>query len=156
MGRLEAQLGVKLLLRTTRSLSLTEVGAEVHAACGQMLHGAELALSRAAAHRQQPQGVLRISAPAGVWRLLAGAAAARFCARWPEVRVQMQLSDTMADLTAQGLDLAIRIALPQALLPALVARPLVPVRYVLVAQPAYLRSHRFTNRKPKTCGPTLA
>lgn len=140
VGRLEAQLGVKLLLRTTRSLSLTEVGAEVHAACGQMLHGAELALSRAAAHRQQPQGVLRISAPAVFGDCWLAPLLPGFCARWPEVRVQMQLSDTMADLAAQGLDLAIRIALPQALPPALVARPLVPVRYLLVAQAAYLQA----------------
>ena len=140
VGRLEAQLGVKLLHRTTRSLSLTEVGAAVHADCLQMLQSAELAVSRAAAHRQQPQGVLRINAPLvfGDWwlaPLLPG-----FCARWPEVQVHMHMSDTMADLTAEGLDLAIRISTADALPPALVARPLQRMAYVLVAHPDYLRA----------------
>ena len=140
VGRLESQLGVKLLHRTTRSLSLTEVGAAVHADCLLMLHNAELAVSRAAAHRQQPQGVLRINAPLvfGDWwlaPLLPG-----FCARWPDVQVQLSMSDTMADLTAEGLDLAIRITSAEALPPAMVARPLQRVGYVLVAHPAYLQA----------------
>ena len=140
VGRLESQLGVKLLHRTTRSLSLTEVGAAVHADCLLMLHNAELAVSRAAAHRQQPQGMLRINAPLvfGDWwlaPLLPG-----FCALWPDVQVQLSMSDTMADLTAEGLDLAIRITSAEALPPAMVARPLQRVDYVLVAHPAYLQA----------------
>lgn len=140
VGRLESQLGVKLLHRTTRSLSLTEVGAAVHADCLLMLHSAELAVSRAAAHRQQPQGVLRINAPLvfGDWwlaPLLPG-----FCARWPDVQVQLSMSDTIADLTAEGLDLAIRITSAEALPPTMVARPLQRVGYVLVAHPAYLQA----------------
>ena len=140
VGRLESQLGVKLLHRTTRALSLTEVGAAVHADCLQMLHSAEQAVSRAAAHRQQPQGVLRIDAPLvfGDWwlaPLLPG-----FCAQWPDVQVQLGMRDSMADLTAEGLDLVIRITTADALPPALVARPLRPVRYVLVAHPAYVQA----------------
>lgn len=140
VGRLESALGVKLLHRTTRSLSLTEVGAAVHADCLLMLHSAEQAVSRATAHRQQPQGILRINAPLvfGDWwlaPLLPG-----FCARFPEVQVQLSMSDTMADLTAEGLDLAIRITAVDALPPAMVARPLRRVGYVLVAHPAYLQS----------------
>ena len=140
VGRLESQLGVKLLHRTTRALSLTEVGAAVHADCLQMLHSAEQAVSRAAAHRQQPQGVLRIDAPLvfGDWwlaPLLPG-----FCAQWPDVQVQLGMRDSMADLTAEGLDLVIRITTADALPPTLVARPLRPVRYVLVAHPAYVQA----------------
>jgi len=141
VGRLESQLGVKLLHRTTRSLSLTEVGAAVHADCLQMLQSAELAVSRAAAHREQPQGVLRINAPLvfGDWwlaPLLPG-----FCARWPEVQVQVSMTDAMADLTAERLDLAIRIAAADALPPGMVARPLSRMAYVLVAHPDYLCKH---------------
>jgi DNA-binding transcriptional LysR family regulator len=140
VGRLESELGVKLLHRTTRSLSLTEVGAAVHADCVLMLQSAEQAVSRATVHRQQPQGILRINAPLvfGDWwlaPLLPG-----FCARFPEVQVQLSMSDAMADLTAEGLDLAIRITAADALPPAMVARPLQPVGYVLVASPAYLQS----------------
>ena len=141
IGRLEAQLGVKLLHRTTRSLSLTEVGAAVHADCLQMLHNAELAVSRAAAHRQQPLGVLRISAPAvfgDEWLapLLPG-----FCQQWPDVQVQLAVSDTMADLTAQGLDLAIRITPAHNLPPGMVARPLLATGFVLMTTPGYLQQH---------------
>lgn len=140
VGRLESELGVKLLNRTTRSLSLTEVGAAVHADCVLMLQSAELAVSRATAHRQQPQGVLRMSAPLvfGDWwlaPLLPG-----FCALFPEVQVQLTMRDEMLDLTAEGLDLAIRISSADALPPAMVARPLKRIRYLLVAHPAYLQT----------------
>lgn len=138
VSRLERQLGVKLLHRTTRALSLTEIGAEVHDACLQMLQGAEQALSRAAAHREQPQGVLRISAPVVFGDLWLAPQLPRFCAQWPEVHVQLSMSDTLVDLTADGIDLAIRITTPEALPPSFVARPLRPVRYVLAAHPAYL------------------
>ena len=141
VGRLESQLGVKLLHRTTRALSLTEVGVAVHADCLQMLHHAELAVSHAAAHRQQPMGVLRISAPAvfgDEWLapLLPG-----FCQQWPDVQVQLAVSDTMADLTAEGLDLAIRITPAHKLPPTLVARPLLSTGFVLVATPTYLQQY---------------
>ncbi len=141
VGRLEAQLGVKLLHRTTRSLSLTDVGAAVHADCVHMLTSAEQALARAAAHRQQPQGILRINAPLvfGDWwlaPLLPG-----FCAQWPDVQVQLTMRDSMVDLVAEGLDLAIRISTADALPPHLVARPLMGMRYLLVAHPSYLQAH---------------
>lgn len=141
VSRLERQLGVKLLQRTTRSLSLTEVGAEVHAACLRMLQGAEEALALAAAHRQQPHGVLRISAPAVFADWWLAPLLPAFCAQWPGVQVQVAISDTMVDLVAEGLDLAIRITSADALPPAAVARPLRPVRYLLVARPSYLAAH---------------
>lgn len=141
VGRLESQLGVKLLHRTTRSLSLTEVGAAVHADCLQMLHSAELAVSHAAAHRQQPQGVLRINAPLVFGDFWLAPLLPGFCAQWPDVQVHMTMSDTMADLTAEGLDLAIRITAADMLPPGMVARPLRQISYVLVAHPAYLQAH---------------
>ena len=140
VGRLEQQLGVKLLHRTTRSLSLTEIGAEVHDACTQMLLGAEQAVARASSHRQQPQGQLRISAPVVFGDLWFAPLLPRFCSLWPDVRVQLSMSDTMVDLAAQGIDLAIRITTHDALAPHMVAMPLRPIRYVLVAHPAYLAS----------------
>ena len=141
VGRLESQLGVKLLHRTTRSLSLTEVGAAVHADCLQMLQSAELAVSRAAAHRQQPQGVLRISAPVVFGDLWLAPLLPHFCSQWPQVHVQLSMSDAMVDLNTQGIDLAVRITTHDALPQSLVAHPLREVRYLLVAHPDYLKAH---------------
>ncbi|WP_240939306.1 LysR family transcriptional regulator [Diaphorobacter sp. HDW4A] len=141
VGRLELRLGVKLLHRTTRALSLTEVGAEVHAACRHMLQNAEEAVSLAAAHRQQPQGVLRISAPVVFGDLWLAPLLPQFCSQWPEVHVQLGMSDAMVDLQAQGIDLAIRITTHEALPQSLVAHPLREVRYLLVAHPDYFKTH---------------
>lgn len=141
VGRLERQLGVKLLHRTTRALSLTEIGSEVYEGCLQMLQGAEQALARATAYREQPQGVLRISAPVMFGDLWLAPHLPRFGRQWPEVHVQLSMSDAMVDIVAEGIDLAIRITGPQALPPTLVARPLRQFRYLLVANPAYLAQH---------------
>ena len=136
--RLEQKLGVKLLQRSTRALSLTEVGSEVFAQCLHMLESAEHAVSLAAAHRQQPQGTLRISAPAMLGELWLAPRLPAFCAQWPEVHVQVDITDALADLHADGIDLAIRISTVEALAPGLVAQPLFPVRYLIVAHPDYL------------------
>ena len=141
VGRLELRLGVKLLHRTTRALSLTEVGAEVHEACQHMLQSAEEAVSLASAHRRQPQGVLRISAPVVFGDLWLAPLLPRFCSQWPDVHVQISMSDAMVDLNAQGIDLAIRISTHDALPQSLVAHPLREVRYLLVAHPQYLKTH---------------
>ncbi len=141
IGRLELRLGVKLLHRTTRALSLTEVGAEVHEACTQMLHSAQEAVSLAAAHRQQPQGVLRISAPVVFGDVWLAPLLPRFCSQWTDVHVQLSMSDAMVDLHAQGIDLAIRISTHEALAQSLVAHALRDVRYLLVAHPTYLAAH---------------
>ena len=139
--RLEQQLGVKLLHRTTRALSLTEVGTSVYASCTQMLNHAEQALAQASALRQQPQGLLSISAPYVFGDVWLAPLLPRFCTLWPEVQVQLSMSDAMVDLAAQGIDLAIRIATSEALPQTLVAKALRPVRYVLAANPAYLSQH---------------
>ena len=141
VGRLELRLGVKLLHRTTRALSLTEVGAEVHEACQHMLQSAEEAVSLASAHRQQPQGMLRISAPVVFGDLWLAPLLPHFCSQWPQVHVQLSMSDAMVDLNAQGIDLAIRISTHDALPQSLVAHPLREVRYLLVAHPDYLKAH---------------
>ncbi|QNP50585.1 LysR family transcriptional regulator [Diaphorobacter aerolatus] len=141
IGRLELRLGVKLLHRTTRALSLTEVGSEVHEACMQMLMNAEQAVAMASAHRQQPQGVLRISAPVVFGDLWLAPLLPRFCSQWPDVHVQLGMSDAMVDLNAQGIDLAIRISTHEALPLSLVAQPLREVRYLLVAHRDYFETH---------------
>ncbi|MGE8400219.1 MAG: LysR family transcriptional regulator [Delftia tsuruhatensis] len=141
VGRLEAHFGLRLLQRTTRSLSLTEAGAEIHQACLRLVEDAQAVQALAGQLRQQPRGLLKISAPAVLGDIWLSPLLPGFCARWPEVQVQVDMTDRMVDLVAEGLDLGLRISMPGQIAPGLVARPLKTIRYVLVATPGYLARH---------------
>lgn len=141
VGRLEAHFGLRLLQRTTRSLSLTEAGAEIHQACLRLVEDAQAVQALAGQLRQQPRGLLKISAPAVLGDLWLSPLLPGFCACWPEVQVQVDMTDRMVDLVAEGLDLGLRISVPGQIAPGLVARPLKTIRYVLVATPGYLARH---------------
>lgn len=141
VGRLEAHFGLRLLQRTTRSLSLTEAGAEIHHACLRLVADAQAVQALAGQLRQQPRGLLKISAPAVLGDLWLSPQLPGFCARWPEVQVQVDMTDRMVDLVAEGLDLGLRISVPGQIAPGLVARPLKTIRYVLVATSGYLARH---------------
>ena len=141
VARLETHLALKLLNRTTRSLSLTEAGAEIYQGCVQLLATAEHVQSLASQHRQQPRGLLRITAPAIWGDLWLAPRLPAFCQRWPELRVQVDLTDRIVDLVAEGIDLGLRITTAGQLAPGLVARPLHTIRYILAAAPAYLAQH---------------
>lgn len=141
VGRLETHFGLRLLQRTTRSLSLTEAGAEIHQACLRLVEDAQAVQALAGQLRQQPRGLLKISAPAVLGDIWLAPLLPGFCARWPEVQVQVDMTDRMVDLVADGLDLALRISVPGQIAPGLVARPLKTIHYVLVATPGYLAQH---------------
>ncbi len=141
VGRLEAHFGLRLLQRTTRSLSLTEAGAEIHQACLRLVQDAQAVQALAGQLRQQPRGLLKISAPAVLGDIWLSPLLPGFCARWPEVQVQVDMTDRMVDLVAEGLDLGLRISVPGQIAPGLVARPLKTIRYLLVSTPAYLERH---------------
>lgn len=140
VGRLEAHWGVRLLHRTTRTLSLTELGAEVHAGCVQLAHTARDVHAMAGHYGDTPRGTVRMTAPTVFGELWLAAQLPALRQRWPEVQVAIHLSDHVVDLTEQGLDLAIRIARPEHLPQHMVARALRPVRYIAVASPQYLQS----------------
>lgn len=141
VGRLEAHFGLRLLQRTTRSLSLTEAGAEIHQACLRLVADAQAVQALAGQLRQQPRGLLKISAPAVLGDIWLSPLLPGFCARWPEVQVQVDMTDRMVDLVAEGLDVGLRISVPGQIAPGLVARPLKTIRYVLVSTPGYLARH---------------
>ncbi len=141
VGRLEAHFGLRLLQRTTRSLSLTEAGAEIHQACLRLVEDAQAVQALAGQLRQQPRGLLKISAPAVLGDLWLSPLLPGFCARWPEVQGQVDMTARMVDLVTEGLDLGLRISVPGQIAPGLVARPLKTIRYVLVATPGYLARH---------------
>ncbi|MEG2999301.1 MAG: LysR family transcriptional regulator [Comamonas sp.] len=139
VGRLEAHWAAKLLHRTTRSVSLTELGAEVYTGCAQMARLAREVHATAGHYGDTPRGTVRITAPVVFGDIWLAPQLPALRQRWPAVEIAMQLSDRMVDLTEEGLDLAIRITTPAPLPPGLVARALRPVRYIAVASPAWLQ-----------------
>jgi DNA-binding transcriptional LysR family regulator len=136
--RLEARLGIRLLNRTTRRLSVTEAGAAYYRHCARILAEAEAAEQAASALQREPRGTLRISAPDSFGSMHVAPAVAAFLKRYPELAVDLTLSPAHVNLVDAGLDLAIRIGVPED--SALVVRKLAPSRLVVCATPAYLKA----------------
>ena len=136
---LEEDLGVQLLNRTTRRTSPTENGQAYYERCLAILADldeADLAVTQAQA---EPRGLLRVNAPMSFGTMHLGRAVADFMARYPELRIQLALSDEFVDPVAEGFDVTIRIAdLPSS---SLIARKIAPARLVVCAAPAYLERH---------------
>lgn len=136
---LEERLGTRLLNRTTRKLSLTEAGAAYYERCQQVLRDIEEMNLSVAAEVQQPRGVLRVNAPVVFGTRHLSRVIAEYERRYPDVTIDLDLTDRFIDLVEEGVDLALRIGtLTES---TLVARRLFPVRLVLCASPAYLE-HR--------------
>lgn len=133
---LEAHLGVQLLMRTTRSLHLTEAGRRYFEAAQELLHDAERADELAREGSISPRGTLRINAPASFGLRVLGPLLPRFHALHPEVELQVALDDQQVDPVRGGFDLTIRIAdLPDS---SMVARAIMPAPRWLVASPGFL------------------
>lgn len=137
VAALEERLGVRLLHRTTRKLSLTPDGLALYQRCVPMMAAADEAAAVAAGAGAEPRGLLRVNAPIAFAEEYLAAPAAAYLARYPEVRVEVTMSDRMIDLVDEGIDVAVRITarLQGA---GLVARRLATDHTVLVAAPAYL------------------
>jgi DNA-binding transcriptional LysR family regulator len=144
---LETRLGVRLLNRTTRRVSLTEVGRIFYDRCTQLLAGLEEA-ERAATERQEvPRGVLRLNASPSFGALHLAPAIARFTERYPEVSVELSLTDRIVDLVEEGVDLALRAEPPPE--SSLVARKIAPCRTVVCAAPSYLERRGIPRTPPE-------
>lgn len=143
---LEEELGVQLLNRTTRSASPTDNGRHYYERCLAILSDIEEA-DLAASHLQaKPRGMLHVNAPMSFGTLHLGSALAHFMERYPELQLQLVLSDQQLDTVQEGFDVTIRIAdLPAS---SLIARKIVPARRVLCASPTYLK-RRGTPKHPK-------
>jgi DNA-binding transcriptional LysR family regulator len=137
VGELEAELGVRLLERTTRALRLTEIGRELFERALGILAAVEEAAHVAQAVHGEPHGLLRVTMPLE-FGLVAGFAWTRaLLARWPQLAIEVETSSRIVDLVHEGFDLAIRIG-PLAD-SRLAARRLGELRYGLYAAPAYLQ-----------------
>lgn len=135
--QLEAHLGARLLQRTTRRHSLTEVGRSFYEDSRQVFEQLRWAESAVERSRSAPQGLLRISAPTTLGNHVIAPLVADYQLAHPLVRVDLQLSDSMVDLVGENIDVAVRIGPVGG--EGLVARPLQPYRMVIAAAPSYLR-----------------
>ncbi len=133
--RLEDRLGVRLLHRTTRRLSLTDEGRAYYEHCRRILDEAKEAEDALDNLTAEPRGLLRVNAPMSFGVLHLGTAVAEFMQVHPDVEIDLVLNDRQVDLVEDGFDMAIRIAdLPDS---SLIARRLAPCRRVVIASPEY-------------------
>ncbi len=139
MDAIEARLGVRLLHRSTRRLTLTEAGRGYLDACQRILAEIEEADQAAAAGQAEPRGLLRLNVPVSFGVSQIAPLLQQFTARHPLVRLDIGLNDRMVDLIEEGWDLAVRIGVPRD--STFVSRRLAPCRMVVCAAPAYLQAH---------------
>jgi DNA-binding transcriptional LysR family regulator len=136
VARLEDGLGVRLLNRTTRRLSLTEAGSTFYEACRRVLDEAEAAERAVSNLSAAPRGLLKLNAPMSFGFLHLARAIPEFHARFPQITIDMAMNDRFVDLVEEGYDLALRIG--ELRDSSLVARRVAPCRAVLCASPDYL------------------
>jgi DNA-binding transcriptional LysR family regulator len=139
VAKLEAQLGVRLLHRTTRRLSLSEDGQRFHARATELASALEELEADTASSGGEATGLLRINAPLTFGNLHLAPLWARFIAANPKVSLDVTLNDRVVDLVEEGYDVAIRVA--SRLDPLLVSRRLATSRVVLCSSPRYLQEH---------------
>ena len=109
IAALERNLGLQLVVRTTRASRLTEAGRRVAQGCARMVEAVSETMARVDAVVAQPEGKLRISVPFAFASDLVGPAVGRFAALYPGIRLEMRVSNDVEDLIAGGFDLAVRI-----------------------------------------------
>ena len=134
---LESLLGVKLLTRTSRELSLTEMGSEYYQKCLVILAELDEADAAVRSETASPKGTLKIAAPIAIARILLPPLIKPFIEQYPEIKIDLAASDSHVDLVAEGIDLAIRAKNLED--SSLVARFLFDNIMLLVATPSYLK-----------------
>lgn len=136
---LEARLGVRLLQRTTRRLSLTDVGAQFLRHCVAVREEAGAAADMVAQVQAQPCGTLRVVCPVTLAQTLLGELLPQFMALYPQVRVDMQVSNRVVNLVEEGIDVALRVRPTLEDSGSLVVKLLDTSQTLLVGSPAQLQ-----------------
>ncbi|ELY4352271.1 LysR family transcriptional regulator, partial [Cronobacter turicensis] len=139
ISQLEAHVGLRLLNRTTRTLSLTFAGEHYLVHCREMLDASERADLAVQRLRDNPSGRLRITSPAGIGATLLARMNAEFLARYPDITLEVFISDDVRDLVMEGFDVALRTGKPQD--SSLIGRKIGHCPRYLLASPAYLAQH---------------
>lgn len=150
LAALEAELGVRLLRRTTRRMSLTPEGSAYLERCRRILADIEEAEAALDPGQREPRGRLRMTAPVRFGEMQVAPAVVEFLGRFPRVQVELLLLDRVADLVDEGIDLALRIGhLADS---SLVAVPVGQVRRVVCASPALLQATGIPDRPEALAG----
>lgn len=144
VAALEKQVGVKLLARSSRDHALTPVGAKYYQTCVDILSELDEAEAEARSEVTMPKGAIRISAPVAFGRILLAPLMAEFFALYPDIKIDLRLSDQHTDLITEGIDVAIRAK--QLEDSTLIARHLFDNPMLVLAAPSYLEKHG----EPKT------
>jgi DNA-binding transcriptional LysR family regulator len=139
ISRMEARLGVRLLHRTTRSITLTDEGERFYAEIRPMLVGIEEATSHAGGASASVRGRLRINADPLFSREVLAPRLPEFMARHPQLEMELITRDALGDMIGEGVDVSVRFGFPTS--SSLVARRLLETQIVTVASPAYLKKH---------------
>jgi len=139
INRLEEELGVKLLNRTSRHLSLTEAGKHYYQSCARIAEEVNFANEQIKTLQDEVSGILRITCPVGFGNKVLVPAIKNFLTEHPNIEIDLDLNDENVDLSKHGFDLAIRIAeLPDS---SMICRRLFDAPLVLCATPQYLESN---------------
>ena len=139
VSRLEARVGVRLLDRTTRAVSLTDEGRRLYAEVAPLLTGIEDAVTVTSGTSVAVRGRLRVNVDAFFSRQLFTPHIGEFLSLYPDLSLELVARDQLGDLVAEGFDIAIRFGTPP--VSSLVVRKLIETRTVTVAAPAYLTAH---------------
>lgn len=137
IARLEEQLGVRLVHRSTRKLTLTDIGREFLAHCETVVAAANSARGSIERVQQIPRGTVRLTAPMDISRALLAPALPEFMAEYPDVTVKLEAINRRVDLLEEGVDVAIRVR-PSIEDSSLVMRPVATSAALLVAAPALI------------------
>jgi DNA-binding transcriptional LysR family regulator len=138
LAALEEHLGARLLNRTTRRLSMTAAGQDFYNRAQTILADIAEAEAVAGATTSSPSGLLRISAPLSFGIGTLSQIMPGFLARYPDLRMDIDLTDRVTDLTNDGIDVAVRIAREPATT-NVIARKIAPVKMIICAAPSYLK-----------------
>jgi len=139
ISNLEAQLDSRLLHRTTRSLRLTDIGAEFYERCLRVVDEAKEAENLISRNRDEPHGLLRVTGPIEWGNTHIGTIISEYLEHYPEVQLELILTNRYVDLVAEGFDLALRAGSLED--SSLIARRLGDSRLLLCAAPSYLERH---------------
>lgn len=138
---LEERLGVRLIQRSTRHFSVTDIGLTYYEHCKAMLVEAEAAQEAIDAAQVEPRGVVRLSCPVALLHTHVGAMLGEFMLRYPRVTLHLDASNRRVDMLGEGVDVAIRVRPPPLENSDLVMRPFADRGQCLVASPALLERH---------------
>ena len=140
INRLEKQLGLRLLQRTTRAMSLTEAGRVLYERAAQGVALLDESARLAAGLVDAPRGTLRVTASVTFGKLCLAPLIPEFLARYPEIELQLTLLDRLVDLVEEGYDVALRLTRTPP--DQVVAKALMPVRYRLCSTVDYLKAQK--------------